>query len=98
MTAPVDTFESEFRHPCPYCGTMLNDDEQQRSDVPACGPRMMHYAEQCREYVKATLDYKVKALEAEESAHAATRTQLAQAHTLLRDLERRIRAWLKPAT
>lgn len=48
---------SEFSNPCEYCGTLLNDDEQEESNVAACGPRMTHYASTCRERVLAALRY-----------------------------------------
>lgn len=42
-------------HPCEYCGTMLDENDEVESNIPACGPRMAHYAAQCREYVYAAL-------------------------------------------
>lgn len=47
---------TDERHPCPYCGTMLDDDDCVDRDVTGTinGP-MLHSASQCREYVFAAL-------------------------------------------
>ena len=41
------------RHPCDYCGTMLDEDDCVESDIPAVNGPMLHSASQCREYVYA---------------------------------------------
>lgn len=43
------------RHPCDYCGTMLDEDDCVESDIPAVNGPMLHTASQCREYVHAAL-------------------------------------------
>ena len=43
------------RHPCDYCGTMLDEDDCVESDIPAVNGPMLHSATQCREYVYACL-------------------------------------------
>ena len=40
-------------HPCEYCGTMLDENDEVESNIAACGPRMQHFTSQCREYVHA---------------------------------------------
>ena len=43
------------RHPCPYCGTMVDEDDCVESDIPAVNGPMLHTASQCREYVYACM-------------------------------------------
>ena len=43
------------RHPCDYCGTMLDEDDCVESDIPAVNGPTLHSATQCREYVYACL-------------------------------------------
>ncbi len=40
-------------HPCEYCGTMLDENDEVESNIAVCGPRMSHYASQCVIYVHA---------------------------------------------
>ena len=46
---------ADERHPCDYCGTMLDDDDCVMSDIPAVNGPMLHTASQCREYVYAAM-------------------------------------------
>lgn len=46
---------ADERHPCDYCGTMLDEDDCVMSDIPAVNGPMLHTASQCREYVYAAL-------------------------------------------
>ena len=43
------------RHPCDYCGTMVDDDDCVESDIPAVNGPTLHSVTQCREYVAAAL-------------------------------------------
>ena len=43
------------RHPCDYCGTMLDEDDCVESDIPAVNGPTLHSVTQCREYVAAAL-------------------------------------------
>jgi hypothetical protein len=43
------------RHPCEYCGTMLDENECVESDVPAVNGPTRHSASGCRERVHALL-------------------------------------------
>lgn len=59
------------KHPCDYCGTMLDEDDCVESDIPAVNGRTLHSASQCREYVYA-------ALQSYKREVAATRAALSQ--------------------
>jgi len=81
-------------HPCEYCGTMLDENGEVESNIAACGPRMHHYASQCREYVHAAKESYKK--QADGLAGLATHLQ-SELDTLRRELaeERaRVVAWL----
>jgi hypothetical protein len=43
------------RHPCDYCGTMLDEDDCVESDIPAVNGPTLHSSTQCREYVYAVM-------------------------------------------
>ena len=49
------TAMADERHPCDYCGTMLDEDDCVESDIPAVNGPMLHTASQCREYVYAVM-------------------------------------------
>jgi hypothetical protein len=67
-----DPKTSEFNRPCDYCGTLLNEADEEESNIPACGPRATHYASVCRERVHAALQFTKKDL-------AAAQRELAEA-------------------
>jgi len=46
----------EQRHPCDYCGTMLDEDDCVESDIPAVNGPTLHSATQCREYSRGRGD------------------------------------------
>jgi hypothetical protein len=41
--------------PCEYCGTMLDDDGQEESNIAAAGPMISHFTSTCRERVFSAL-------------------------------------------
>lgn len=43
------------QHPCEYCGTPLDEDGQEESNIPAAGPRHTHFSAACRDRVHAAL-------------------------------------------
>ena len=45
------------KHPCEYCGAMLDDDGQEESNIAAAGPMVTHFAATCRERVFSALRY-----------------------------------------
>ena len=63
---------SAERHPCDYCGTMLDEDDCVESDIPAVNGPTLHSATQCREYVYACLvAYKRDAATFRQALHDA---------------------------
>lgn len=69
--------DDDLKFPCDYCGTLLNEDGEERSDIPAAGPRHWHSADGCRQRVSARLEYarerSAKLWERLASAEAALR-------------------------
>lgn len=60
------------RHPCDYCGTMLDEDDCVESDILAVNGPTLHSATQCREYVYACLvAYKRDAATFRQALHDA---------------------------
>jgi hypothetical protein len=51
---------------------MLDENDEVESNIAACGPRMGHYASQCREYVHAARElYKADAVALRRAIEAA---------------------------
>jgi hypothetical protein len=64
-------------HPCPYCGTLLDEDDTEESYAPAQGVgRTTHFATVCRERVHAALRATKRELEAVSVENARMREAL----------------------
>jgi hypothetical protein len=60
------------KHPCEYCGTMLDEDDCVESDVAAVNGPTLHSATQCREYVHAVMtSYRRDAARFRQALHDA---------------------------
>lgn len=60
--------DDDLKFPCDYCGTLLNEDGEERSDIAACGPRHAHSAYSCRQIVGVRLEYARERLARAEAA------------------------------
>lgn len=65
-------------HPCEYCGTMLDEDETEESNIAAAGPRIGHFAATCRERVFAASRAKSREIATLTVSLAEARERLAE--------------------
>lgn len=81
MTSPTPALADpeKLTKRCEYCGTMLNDNGEEESNVAAAGPMITHFDSVCRERVHAAL----RATRRDVASQAAEIAELRGRATLL---------------